>query len=125
MSFPPPSHTPVPADSSAKTDGEAYFSCEAVPAEEDECERRRFLPRRAKRRTREKKLLSGTNARRICTRARIFGGPGDGDSEGKKEGIGWEKEHQGKKGQRLGRSDRIILMIQGTAILVPAVNKLA
>lgn len=41
----------------------------------------------------------------VRTRARIFGGPGDGDSEGKKEGIGWEKEHQGKKGQRLGRSD--------------------
>lgn len=54
--------------------------------EEDECERRRFVPRRAKRRPKEKKLLSRTNAWRTYVRARIFGGLNGGDSEVKKGG---------------------------------------
>jgi len=92
--------------------------------EEDECERRRFVPRRAKRRPREKKLLSGTNARRTYARENFrrarwwrFG------REEGKEG-GWGKQQEDEKEQRLGRSSRIILMMS-TVILVSPVGKLA
>lgn len=58
----------------------------------------------------------------VDTLARIFEGQVVVNQEKRKE-KGWEREQQGKKGQGIGRSCGIILVL-GTAILSP-VNKLA
>lgn len=58
----------------------------------------------------------------VDTLARIFEGQVVVNREKRKE-KGWEREQQDKKGQRIGRSCGIILVL-GTTILSP-VNKLA
>lgn len=84
-------YSPVPTDGSAKTDGGAYFSREAVPAGGRRMREAtfRFLARRKavrKKRNYFPERMPGIRTYRYIRRAKIFAGLNGGDSEVKKGG---------------------------------------